>query len=188
VDASTPKAAMKSLYAAVQRGDAATIRQLLSVQNDPDQQIASSYADLILAGKRLGDITLQKFPGSSNPFAQGTLLPEDAAKIDSADVSVNGDSAKLKFADQPSPIVLKHAGDGWRIVIEQDQDTLKRRADQLFLLKGMTDAMNKSADEINADKYATVEDAESAVKNRLGAIVSKALQSDLPTSKPATQP
>jgi hypothetical protein len=188
VDASTPKAAMKSLYAAVQRGDAATIRQLLSVQNDPDQQIASSYADLILAGKRLGDITLQKFPGSSNPFAQGTLLPEDAAKIDSADVNVNGDSAKLKFADQQSPIVLKHGGDGWRIVIEQDQDTPKRRADQLFLLKGMADAMNKSADEINADKYATVEDAESAVKNRLGAIVSKALQSDLPTSKPATQP
>src|ERR1700733_10051814 len=77
VDASAPKAAMKSLYAAVQRGDAAAVRQPLSVQNDPDQQIASAYADLILASKRLGDIANQKFPGSSNAFAQGTLLPED---------------------------------------------------------------------------------------------------------------
>lgn len=179
---------MKSLYAAVQRGDAPTIRQLLSVQNDPQQQIASAYADLILACKRLGDITSQKFPGSSNPFAQGTLMPEDAAKIDSAEVNINGDTAKLKFADQQSPTVLKRGDDGWRVVIEQDQDTPKLRSDQLSLLHGMVDAMNKSADEINADKYATVEDAETAVKNRLGAVVSKALQSDLPTSKPATQP
>jgi hypothetical protein len=188
VDASTPKSALKSLYAAVQNGDATTIRQLLIVQNDPQQQIANAYADLILAGKRLGDVASHKFPGSSNAFAQGALLPEDAAKIDSADLTVDGDTAKLKFAEQQSPIVLKQTDAGWRLFVEQSDDTPKHHADQLLLLHAMTDAMNKSADEIDADKYATVEDAESAVKNRLGAVVSKALQSDISTSKPASQP
>jgi hypothetical protein len=188
VDASTPKAAMKSLYAAVQRGDAPAIRQLLLVQNDPDQQIAAAYADLVLACKRLGDVASQKFPGSSNAFAQGTLLPEDAEKIDSAELTSDGQTAKLKFADQSAPILLKHTDDGWRLVVEQDDDSAKHRTEQLSLLRSMTTAMTKSADEIDADKYATAEDAESAVKDRLGAVVSKALQSDLPTSKPATQP
>src|SRR5450432_2943907 len=171
VDTSTPKAAVKSLYAAVQRADAAAIRQLLVVQTDPGQQLIGAYADMILAGRRLGDVVQHKFPGASSAFSQGTFLPEDAARIDAADVSIDGDLAKVKFPDHPPPITLQRSGGGWRIVVEESDDTPKHRADQLALLHSMTDALNKSADEIDADKYPTVEEAESAVKDRMGAVV-----------------
>jgi hypothetical protein len=47
--------------------------------------------------------------------------------------------------------------------------------------------MKTSADEIAADKYATVQDAEAALKERLSAVVSRAMQINPPTSRPITR-
>jgi hypothetical protein len=188
VDASSPKSAMKSLYAAVQTGDASAVQQLLNVPNDPQHELVGAYADLILAGKHLGDIAKQKYPTATNAFAQGTIVPEDSASIDSAEVTVAGNRAQMKLPDRPTPILLQRGSEGWQIVAEDSKATPEHRVEQLTLLRGLTDAMKKSADDIDADKFPTVEEAESAVKMRLSAAVTKSLQGDKPTSKPATQP
>lgn len=189
-EASSPKGAVKAFYEAVARGDAAAVRRILLVDNDPDQQFVAAYADLILSARHLADAAKQKYPGTADAFTQGTILPEDAAKIDSAVVAINGQNATVRLAGRDQPLKLRSQGGSWRVVIvsEEPDPTGAHRANQLALLKGLTDAMNQSAEEIAADKYPTVQEAENAVKDRLGAIQAKALQHEPPASHPATQP
>jgi hypothetical protein len=191
VDMSSPKAAVKSLYTAVGRVDTAAVRQLLYVENDPQQELAGGYGKVILASKRLGDIAKQKFPTSQNQLAQGTIVPEDIAKVESAMVSITGDNAVVRITGNPDPIKLRRVDGSWKILVGEGAETDNsgsHRADRLTLLQNLADAMNQSADELNADKYPTIADAEAAIKQRMSAVVSKALQADLPASRPATQP
>ena len=189
VDTSSPKATVKSLYAAVERGDQAAITQLFVVENDSQGELAKAYANLILAGKRLGDAAKQKFPSATNnALLQATISLEDAAKVDKAQVSVDGDNATLKTSGG-NPFSLRRVNGAWRVAIgSSDASRPDNRAGQLVLLMDLTSAMKQSADEIAADKYATIQDAESTLQQRLGAVSAKAMQTDAPASQPTTRP
>ena len=164
---------------------------MLYVDNDPQQDLATAYGKIIVAGKRLGDVAKQKWPGTQNQLAAGTISPEDIAKIDSAMISITGDRAVMRIAGRPEQINLRRVDGNWRVAVGEGAgaaDNLPaHRADRLALLQNLYDAMMQSADEINADKYPTLPEAEAAVKQRMGAVVAKALQADMPTSKPTTQ-
>jgi hypothetical protein len=224
-DTSSPKAAVKSLYTAVGRGDAQAVREILLVEDDPQQQLVGAYANVILAGKKLGDVVKQKFPGMTGAFAQGTITPEDAARVDAATVTIESDHATLKMPEKTGQqkggdqqkgetLKLKRVEGTWRVIVGEesagagagagtgagaaagagagagvDPDAAARyRAEQLTLLKGLADALTQTADDIAADKFATAQDAENAVKDRLGAVIAKAMQTHAPTTKPATRP
>jgi len=187
-DASSPKAAVKSLYAAVIRGDARAVRQLLIVENDPDKQLVGAYAELILSGKKLSDAAKQKFPGAVGAFTQGTVSPEDAARVDAAPLTVEGDTATLRLEDRDQTLKLQRQPDGWRLVMpDMVGDDPQHRIDRLALLKGLSEAMTLCAEEISGGKFATAHDAENAVRDRLGAVLDKAMKSPPPTSKPTTR-
>jgi hypothetical protein len=190
VDTSTPKAAVKSLYGAVAKGDAAVVRQVLMVDGDPEQHFAAGYADLILAGKHLADAAKSKYPGVADAFTRGTILPEDVAKVDSAKVSIDGENATVKINDRDEPLKLRQTNGAWRVVVGTpgSVSTPAQRENQMNLIKGLIAAMSQCADEITADKYATAQEAEAAVKERLGAVVAKALQNEPPTSRPTSKP
>ena len=188
VDASSPKAALKSLYLAIEQADGTGIQQLLFVENDPQQDVVKAYTKLILAGRRLNEVSKQKFPGAAEAKTPGIVSPEDVAKIDAAAVTVNGDKATVKVSAAADPVNLRQISGGWRLVIDQGDDaTPAHRADRIALIQGMTDAINQSADEISADKYPTIQDAETVIKQRLGTVPAKVLQSNPPTSQPATK-
>jgi hypothetical protein len=187
-DNANPKAALKSLYAAVERGDAAAIQQLLVIDNDPQQQLLKLYVDLIVSGKRLADVTRQKFPGAANPMAQGTITPEDAIKIDKATEKIDGDTATLQISGQPTAVTLRKSNGSWKVVYgEGAYSGPDHQAQRRQILESFIQAMKTSADEIAADKYATVQDAEAALKERLSAVVSRAMQINPPTSRPITR-
>jgi hypothetical protein len=189
VDTSTPKAALKSLYSAVERGDAAVMQQVLVIDNDPQQQLLTLYVDLIVNGKRLGDLTRQKYPGASNPLAQGTITVEDATKVDKATEKVDGDRATLQLGPQAAPIALRKVNGTWHVLFgEGAYSGADHQAQRRQTLEGFIKAMKTTADEIAADKYPGIQDAEAALKERLSAVVSKAMQVSPPTSKPASRP
>jgi hypothetical protein len=190
VDTSNPKAAVKSLYGAVAKGDASALRSILLVDGDPQQQFVAGYAELIIAGKRLADAAKAKYPGVATAFTQGTILPEDAAKIDSAKVSIEGETATVKVNDRDEPLKLRKVDGAWRVVVgtQEPGSAPAQRESQLTLLRGLTEAMNASAQDITADKFGSAQEAETAVKDRLGAVLTKALQNEGPTSKPTTRP
>jgi len=137
----------------------------------------------------LGDIAKQKFPAVANPLAQGTISPEDAARIDSATITLNGDRAVVQITGRAEPVELRRVEGNWRVLAGQGAgaaDAPAHRAERLALLQSLYETMNQLADEINADKYPTIQDAEAAVKQRMGAVLAKALQADPPTTKPAS--
>lgn len=182
------KAAAKGLYSAVASGNAGGIEKNLAVENDPSGELVKSYADLILAGKKLGDAAKAKYPGASGAFGQGTILPEDVHLIDTAEASVQGDRASLKLSGRVDRIELRRIEGAWKVFIGQSGDTPQRRASQKALLTGWINVMNQTATEINEDQFRTIQEAEAAVKERLGAVLAKALRDSGPTSRPATQP
>jgi hypothetical protein len=188
-DSTDPKAALKNVYSAVQRADAEAIRQAILVENDPQEDLARAYAATIVAGKKLADAAKQKFPGVAVAFTQGTIFPEDARQIDTARVSVNGDSATINIAGQPTPRMMRRVDGNWRLYIPTGNGNASEdRTRLLTMLKAMTDAMTLSANEINDNKYTDIQDAESTVKERLGAVWAKSLQENPPTSRPTSQP
>jgi hypothetical protein len=191
-DPASPKEAYKSLRAAIERADAEAVKRLLIIDNeqDPSQPLVTAYANLLLAGKRLGEAARKKFPGTSDAFALGTLPTEEAAKIDAAAQSIEGDRATLKLQGEDHPVMLRRIDGNWKVVLSQEPAgaTAAQRADQLALVQGLADAMNSCADDIAADRFASAEDAKNAVKERLGAVQAKAIQSQPPASRPATQP
>jgi hypothetical protein len=188
VDTSTPRAAAKSLMAATARGDAEAVKQLIVVENDPGQKLVAAYANFILAGKRLSETVKKRYPGASDPFAAGGITPEDAAAIDEAVLSAEADVASLGIQGRERPLRLRKFSGAWKVIISEEprEQAPGHRAEQLALVQGLADAMNASSDDISAGKFRDVEDARNAVKERLGAVAARVLQSNPPTSRPAT--
>lgn len=181
-----PKSAMKALYAAVARADAPNIQKLLVVDGDTGGQLVGAYADLVVSGKKLADAAKQRYPGAIGAFAQGTILPEDEHLIDTADMKIDDDKATLKMSGRVEIIHLRRTSGRWRVLVAEADSTPQRREQQLAMLTGMTEVMTKTADEIADGQFNTIQDAEAAVKERLGAVLSKALQKSTPSTGPAT--
>jgi hypothetical protein len=187
MDLSNPKAALKSLYTATQKADAEAIQKIMLVENDPQGEALKAYGDLIVAAKKLSDLAKQKYGAVPNAFAQPGILPEDAAKIDSSELTTTGNTATIKIMGKADPIMLQKVDGSWRVMLSQGADNAEHRTKRIELLRDMTEAMNKTSAEIAGDKFATVQEAETRVKERLGAALLRSMQTDPPTSGPATQ-
>jgi hypothetical protein len=186
VDASSPQAAAKSLTAAVARGDADTVRSLIVVQNDPEQQLANAYSHLLLAAKRLSEAAKKRYPGGTDPFAAGGITPEEATNIDAAVVHVEQDLATLTIKGRERPMKLRKVGESWKVIIsEEPEQSAQQRDRQVALVQGMADAMNASADDINAGRFRDVEEARNAFRTRLGAVIARAAPAASGPAEPA---
>lgn len=196
-DLSSPRAAAKSLRSAVRRGDADAVRQIMvAIPDDPQQQLIGCYADLIVAAKRMADAAQNKFPGSTTPFAQALVSPDDSAAIDRAQLDEQEDSATLTpqtDAGRSGPTAFRKIDGQWRVIVpsgpaDRAASDGSARADQIALLRAMRDVMNQTADEIDAGKFSSVQEAETAARERLGSVIAKSLQGDIPTTRPTTLP
>jgi hypothetical protein len=186
-DLSSPKGAAKALTVAVARGDAEAIRGLIYVENDPQQQLVNSYANLILAAKKLSAAAKKRYPGVASPFTSGGIAPEEAAAIDAADVRVTGDTATLKFQGREQSRHLRKVGNAWKVVISEEPAAQNPEliVEQAARVQALADALSSSADDIAAGRFRDAEEARNAVKQRLAAAALKLLPS---TTNPATQP
>src|SRR4051794_3006982 len=67
-DLSTPKAAAKSLFAAISAGDRDGVRAALYAGDDAQAQLAAAMAEFIVANKQLGDAAKGKFGAAGDPI------------------------------------------------------------------------------------------------------------------------
>src|SRR5687768_17915035 len=119
-DLSSPKAAAKSLYQAVDRGDGEAIRAVFFTETDAQRHLADAYADMILASKRLADVAEQKYAGAAaaDAFAQGAVTAEDVKRIDAAELKTEGgDRASLHLPLATRPMNFRKTARGWQLVI-----------------------------------------------------------------------
>jgi hypothetical protein len=189
-DASTPQAAAKSLAAAIARGDGDSVRNLIFVENDPEQQLVNTYANLILAAKRLSETAKKRYPGVATPFTSGGIAPEEAASIDAAQVQLSEETAVLRIQGREKFTRLRKINGTWKVIVSEEpaDQTPEHRAEQVARVQALADALNGCADDIAAGKFRDVQEARNAVKDRLGAVAAKMLQTNPPTSSPTTQP
>ena len=190
-DLSSPKAAAKSLYEAVDRGDGEAIRAVFFTETDAQRRLADAYADMILASKRLADVAKQKYGGvaAADAFAQGAVTAQDVKRIDAAELKqLAPDRAALHLPLSSRPMNFRKTEQGWQLEISDFAGGAPDKIDgQTAMTKEVSDVVTEVADAIESDKYATPQEAEQAIQQRMNEVMTRAVRKNMPTTA-ATQP
>lgn len=191
VDLSTPQATAKSLYTAVQAQDGAAIREIFYTGDDSEKDLAASFADMLVAGKKLEDAVRTRYGGGDTP-SPGMMSKDELAKIDQAKVELQGDTAQLLPAGQARPLKFKQVAGRWKLLVSDYAGaTRENLPQQLETLKKMTKVLDGAAADVAAGKYPTAPEAEAGIQQKLYNVIIGAVQRTPPTNPstaPATRP
>ena len=191
-DLSSPKAAAKSLYEAVDRGDGEAIRAVFYTETDSQRQLADAYAEMILATKRLADVAKSNYAGAAaaDALALGAVASEDVKRIDAAELKQDApDRATLTMPLATRPMTFRKTDRGWQLVISDFAGGAPDRIDaQVEMTRQITATVTEVADGIEADKYPAPHDAEQAIQHRMNEVMTRAVRKNLPTTGATTQP
>jgi len=184
-DLSSPKAAAKSLYRAVEASDAATVREVFQADDAKQRELAAAFADLLVTGKALTDAASKKFGQAGEDIGQAMVGKDEPARIDAAEEKRSGDTATLVLPGQSRPMVFQQSGGKWRLrVMEYAGATPQNLPRQLTMLRRVTAALAESAKEIGEGRYATVDDARKAVEGKLHGVMIDILKANPPATRP----
>ena len=188
-DEADVKAVAMTVVTAVASGDHNTLADNFA-DTGPDEQLADSMSDVIAASKTLREAEVSKFGAAANKTMQfdPKKLVDDAKN---ATVKVTGDTAELTPANPAAPahsgMQFKRVGGVWKVVSLTGQTG--GRLVMLKILKPMATAMNDTAAEVTAGKYASAAEAEQAVKAKVVADMKKSgIVPATPTKPPAKTP
>lgn len=187
VDPNSPKGAIKAFYEAMEAGDAAAVRASFHTTSDAEKELADAYAAQLVAARTLGEATKAKFAAAGDALSKGLPLRDELARLDSAEVAIDGDKATVKIAGQPRPLRLFKVDGRWRLSLaDYAGDDL---AGQAAALRDMAMVFQAIATDIQADKFATPADAQRALQQKLQSVLFNTLQKHPPTtSRAMTRP
>jgi hypothetical protein len=91
--------------------------------------------------------------------------------FEDAEINVTGDTATVTFKNAPRPVVFKKDGGAWKIDFSEiaHQDQVERG---LPIMEKMTTAMNDTAKDITDGKFATVQEAQAGLRQKMAAAIS----------------
>jgi hypothetical protein len=180
-DLSSPKAAAQSLYRAMQDADSPAMLNVFYMPNAEDRQLGESLADLLVAGKKLADAAKTQYGADGEAIGAGPVGMEYLGRLQQADEKINGDVATLTVAGQSKPVRFHHSDAGWQLnLADFSGGTADSLPHQVALLSNVAKALSDSAADISAGKYATPQQAQSAIQTRLTRVMIRA------ATRPAT--
>ena len=193
IDPNSPKGALKALYEAMEAGDAGAVRAQFHASNDVEKDLADAYAAQLTAAKALGDAAKAKYTAAGDALSKGLPLKDEIAKLETAEVTVDGDTATYKppaAGAAGKPLRLIKSGGRWRLSIA---DYAGGSADalpgQTAVLRDMTAVFQSTAADILADKFPTPADAQRALQQKLQTVLFNTLQKHPPAAtRPTTRP
>lgn len=185
VDLGTPKSAAKSLYQAMQRGNASEVAQTIYTETPEQRRLIAAVSELLVAGKRLGDAAQARFGATAERFGVGTVIPEDLAQIESAEVKEADGIATITIPNQFAPMRFRKDATGWKLLVDDYLKVHEQSDAQAALLKDFASALTEISTEITAGRYPTAADAQTAVQQEFNEVM---IRSTRPTTAPATQP
>lgn len=191
IDANSPKGALKALYEAMEAGDAGAVRAQLHAATDAEKDLADAYAAQLTAAKALGDAAKAKYSAAGDALSKGLPLKDQIAKLQAAEVAVEGDSATFKPAAGAGgkPVRLVKSGGKWRVAVADFAGGADTLAGQTAVLRDMTAVFQSTAADILADKFPTPADAQRALQQKLQTVLFNTLQKHPPAaSRPTTRP
>ena len=168
----TPKGALKLLAIALRDGDADRIRQVMYAANPSESKMVTAMADMAKSMAALQKSAVKAFGREGAKEVVGDTDATDSeskARIDSADVKVQGDTATVTMEDgEEAPVVLKRVDGRWRMPMSE----LSRGADLAALeerLAGLAEQsrlVRELAEEVGSGKYASPAQAHEAWQSR----------------------
>ena len=163
-DASTPKGAMKVLMDAMHRADADAVKAA-SINGDP--QLIDLMCALTTATTKSRDAAIAKFGDAARDVFPDTWA-QAGKSIDDAVVTENGDTATLTSGPKSpnSAVHLKKIDGVWKIDFASVPG-MSNAAAMRSTFQKIIDANNQVADEINAGKYSSAQEANAAVNGKL---------------------
>ena len=168
----TPKGALKLLAVALREGDPDRIRQVMYAANPTEARMVAAMADMAKAMASLQKAAVKAFGKDAAREVVGDTDATDSeskARIDAAEVKIQGDTATVTMEDgEEAPVVLKRVDGRWRLPMAE----LSRGADLTALeerLAGLAQQaklVRELADEVAAKKYASPAQAHEAWQSR----------------------
>lgn len=180
LDLSNPQAAAKSIFRAVEANDAMSLRVILYAATPQEKELAGAMADFVVAAKNMADAARARFGADADKMTQRMISPSELNRLDGAKVEINEDNAVLRPKGEGRKMHFRKDGEGWKLVIN---DFATGAPQQVATLKAVKLALDQARAEIAAGKYATAQDAEAAIQQKLYAVII-----DLYGEEPATRP
>lgn len=185
VDASTPKAALRTLSMAMRDGDVPTIKRIFLAGNpaeakmvEADAEMAAALADLRRAAvAAYGEHGAKTITGDTDAGSAESL-----ARIDGADITSAGDTATVSYRDEKqAPFILRKVDGQWKVPASELGKPLDKAAldQRLADLAVQTAVVRDIIRGMQSHKFATPEAAREAWQSRI-------LQAA--TSQPTTAP
>ena len=133
VDTSSPKGTLKVLATALRDGDAARIRQVMDAASPAETRMVAAMAEMAKAMADLQKAAVKAFGAEGAKELVGDTNATDAdgrARIDAAEVRVQGDTATVIVADgEDAPVVLRRVNGQWKVPMAE----LSKNADPTVL-------------------------------------------------------
>jgi hypothetical protein len=185
-DYSTPVAAAKSLYNAVQADDPGAIQDVLYAANDQEKQLCRTFADLLVAGRKLQEAVRSKFAQGDANFAAPMITQSDLAKYDQGheQISADGDEAQLTLSGQAHPLKFKKVEGKWKVIASDYAGaTPANLPQQMHTLARLTRVLTEAAADVDSGKYPTAAEAEAGIQQKLYDVIIDAVQKSPPTTQ-----
>ena len=183
-DAAAPKGALKAFYKAMEEGDVVGVRASFHAATDAEKDLADAYAAQLTAAKALGDAARAKFAAAGDALSKGLPVRDEIARLDAAEVSVDGARATVRLPGQARPLTLVQADGRWRLSLAEYAGGTgpEALAAQAAVLNEMAGAFQSIAADIAADKFATPPDAQRALQKKLQGVLFTSLQKNPPAT------
>jgi hypothetical protein len=183
MDASTPRAALRTLNIAMRDGDVATITHLFLAATPSEEKMVKADAQMAGALADLRRAAVAAFGADGARIVTGDTAAgsaESLARIEAADITATGDTATVSYRDEKqSPFVLKKVGNEWKVPVSELGKPLEKSAldQRLADLAIQTAVVRQIVARIEQHKFVRAEEAREAWQTRI-------LQAA--TSQPAT--
>ncbi len=182
-DQSTPRATLKAYAAALETGDLKSL-EVLCLTNDVLRDWVTQQAVMMQALKRMSDALAETFGDEGKALQRPSPAADLRKKADELEFEENGERATVAI-NPKVPMQFARGKDGlWRIdyvATLTGKDLEMEFSAKVF--RETSKLISTISDELAADKFATLQDFQIALRTRR-----RALDTELAKSKPATLP
>ncbi len=188
VDQATPVGALKVFSFAVQRGDRAALRQVLSAGGEVEGRMADAMIEFVAAEADLRRAIIDKFGAeqSANLIGESDEIGLALRALDDAEAREEGDTATVVTHINEPPLTLKKVDGRWVLPIGQLAEGLSdaardQRSAELVL---QTRVFSDLAHKIRSGSLNTLEQVAEALENMTAAAAAEGPE---PTTLPAPE-
>lgn len=173
VDSRTPKGALRELNVSMREGNVPAIERILLATTPAERKMVTSDAEMAAALADIRRAAIVAYGPAAAKTLTGDTATGDAeslARIDSAQVTIKGDSATVTYSDErESPFVLKRVDGEWKVPVSQLGKPVDRAAleQRLADLATQTRVVREVTKLIRDNKLPTAQQARDAWQSRI---------------------